>query len=401
MLFPLHLVAVAFAGARMPAAICHHRCAAPVAATLEAQHTLFARFNGAEWKGLATFVDPLTGEPGIPVAYDHVVVAQGDAAKRDSVVVRTSTTVGGEPQDDQVAWAGSTTDVDVDGSYSMQHPAGLGLATQLAAAATRADGTPLGVALDDALVLDCSLAVSDEERRRCLLAYDRTSRELTAALLLVETKAGAAAAPAGGATQATLIQLLGEWAGDASVRSRAPPPPPAKGFGRGLASRAADKPAAAARLNVFKARLSYGWDGRDTVARQLGVTGFDGQEAPPIRSVGTLLRHQGRWGEYEQVRFLADAACPSLLLLPSDCHVLAPLQLPEPSSGDAWSVEFGAVLPAGEVYGWQGWQGADDDDDESGNPNAASASSPRLVRIQRLHSADAFVSGTTSLCTAD
>ena len=56
-----------------------------------------------------------------------------------------------------------------------------GLATQLAAAATRADGTPLGIALDDALVLDCSLAVSDEERRRCLLAYDRTSRELTAA----------------------------------------------------------------------------------------------------------------------------------------------------------------------------------------------------------------------------
>lgn len=58
---------------------------------------------------------------------------------------------------------------------------------------------------------------------------------------------------------------------------------------------------------------------------------------------------EGEYGEYESVRFDGDETFPRLLMLPSGCHVLAPLQLTD----GPFQTEFGAELPPGESFGWQ------------------------------------------------
>lgn len=52
-----------------------------------------------------------------------------------------------------------------------------------------------------------------------------------------------------------------------------------------------------------------------------------------------------------QVKFTADGpASPRLLLLPGGCHVLAPRYLADAP----FLTEFGALLEAGESFGWMG-----------------------------------------------
>ena len=89
------------------------------------------------------------------------------------------------------------------------------------------------------------------------------------------------------------------------------------------------------------------------------------------------------------------------MLLPSSCHVMAPRKLPPAAASEraAFSTEFGALLAAGENFGWAGFQGEDADEQQS--EAEAEDDSPRLVRITRLYGGlDDFISGTTSLCTA-
>ena len=367
----------------------------------------FAKFNvDVAWQGTATVIDPNTCEPTLPpVTYDHFVSAE---PKKPGAIRTTTTTTSGSgaggKAEEVVVLEPSTFDVDLDGSFSTEHAEGLGLAEQLFAATgkERAVDAPH-------LVIEHSLAVSDDERRRCLLSY--AGGALERVLLLVERRLSADAVDP--APPATLYSLLGVWNGDACVRSLLPPAAeprgraPARGFGappsRGSARRALAKAVGGttSKTNVFKARLTYAWDGEELLQRQLQVTSFDGSELDAIRSVGTLRRHSGEWGEYESVDFVGDSSAPTLLLLPSSCHVLAPLQLPE--DGAAFSTEFGAVLEAGESFGWQGFRGVlpgvEEGQEEEGGDDDDDAQ--RLVRIGRLYNEGAFVSGTTSLCSTE
>ena len=120
----------------------------------------------------------------------------------------------------------------------------------------------------------------------------------------------------------------------------------------------------------------------------------------------------------------ADAARPTLLMLPQGCYVLAPSRLPPASSAAAegarddaggggsfaYSTEFGALLEPGESFGWQGYQAAAAADDggddatadgegaELAAPGEVDDEAPRLARIQRLYGTDGqYASGTTSL----
>ena len=160
------------------------------------------------------------------------------------------------------------------------------------------------------------------------------------------------------------------------------------------------------RTAVFKARLSYAWDGDATVARQMEATSFgEAAAAEPtatIRGVGELRRTEGKWADYERVVFAGDVSRPVLLLLPASCHALIPTRLPPRASNAAadafaFSTEFGALLEAGEGFGWRGYQPSDGVASEPEEDDGAM----RLVRIQRLYDASGrFISGTTSLCSA-
>ena len=148
------------------------------------------------------------------------------------------------------------------------------------------------------------------------------------------------------------------------------------------------------------------------------MTTFGGEnDLRPIRSTGKLEQHTGDFGDYERVRFEAgDRLQPTLTLLPAGCHVLAPLQLPVDGSDTgntddqdaqrSYSTEFGAVLEPGESFGWRGLQRSDkddiDDDELAAQEPDGSDDSPRLVRSARLYAGvGEFVSGSTSLCTAE
>ena len=380
------------------------------------------------WRGYATLIDPRTAVPTLPgVTYSHFVASDEDER---AAAVRTTTSVGAAGPDkkleETVAYVGGNADIDLDGSYSCEHPDGLALATLLLNSAEESKKTPA----ETHRVIEHSLAVSDEERRRCLLSYSTTTGALDSVLLLVEKKGEAADV----AAQSTLYSLVGTWRGDACVRSptaaatsKAP-----RGFGKdrgggggfGGGGKQKDSSApdslGAFRTAVFKARLTYAWDGDTSVARQLCVTSSfgGGGDLDAIRSSGTLLREEGDYGEYESVRFVGDATLPTLLLLPAACHLLAPLQLPVASAGGGdlpdgpvpFSTEFGAVLEPGESFGWRGYQPSDDigvqlEEGEEELPPLdpeGDASAPRLVRSSRLYSAvGKLVSCTTSFCEAE
>ena len=100
-------------------------------------------------------------------------------------------------------------------------------------------------------------------------------------------------------------------------------------------------------------------------------------------------------------------------MLPAACHVIAPLKLPlaDAAAPEAsFQIEFGAVLEAGESFGWRGYMPSDDEGVELAEGETelppldpeGSSDAPRLVRISRLYSRlGQFASGTTSLCEAE
>ncbi len=398
------------AGYTTPAQRCRASNVRAVDGTDE-QWIAFGKFNTmVAWTGTATVIDPLTAVPSPSVAYDHFVASVPGAPRS---IKTTTTTATGTRSEETVSLSGSGLDVDLDGSYSADHPNGLELAALLGG----------GTANDGGIVLEHSLACSDRERRRLLLSYDGASGTLLQVLLLVEGRRaeGEAAPPPCSAPPTSLFSLLGVWVGDACMRSVTRAAAGGFGFGGGgfagggLGASGRKKSggkgalAAAVRTAVFKARLSYAWDGGAVVARQMEATSFgEASSASPtatIRAVGELRTTKGEWSDYESVTFAADAARPVLLLLPSSCHILAPTRLPArdktaPSGkGDAafaFSTEFGVVLEPGEGFGWRGYQEGDRPPEEDAADDAM-----RLVRIQRLYDeSGSFVSGTTSLCSA-
>lgn len=343
-------------------------------------------FNVGTWQGVCHDIDPITAEPSFPCATYSCRVALFDQSR----VVTTATV--GEIERDETFIIDTATDIDLDGTYSAEHSAGMELVGLLAPDA-RSSST----------VIEHSIATSDSERRRCLLVYEgeggQTPLVLSRVLLLVETREGAAETLA---PPCTLTALLGDWVGDASVRRpRAPPPPPPRGFGGGVARKTGDgRPArsaaqqrsegAGAGTNVYKARLKYAWDGERLVVRRLGVTSFAGDDLDAITSMGRLSSHAGRFGDYDSVSFemSGDPAAPRMLLLPAGCHVLAPCVL---ADDGAFSTEFGAMLEAGESFGWKGFVPSEagegergGDDEPSVAPDATDDGAPRLVRVQRL-----------------
>ena len=375
----------------------------------------FKEFNTrVAWEGTATTIDPRTAVPSAPIEYKHYVFEHED----EFSVRTTTTTADGARCDETMAYARAGLDVDLDGSYSAEHRDGLKFPSLFG-------GSDLGATV----VLEHSLATSDRERRRLLLSYSADSGALEQVLLLVEGRCvdGEDAPPPANAPQSTLYALLGTWAGDACMRSVARSQP-ARAAGLGFGARTGGKMSKAqgaasgkgevVRTAVFKARLSYAWDGETTVARQLLATSFgedSGEPTATIRGVGQLQTTAGEWADYESVTFPADASKPVLLLLPASCHILAPTQLPplgghdgdEASSAFPFSTEFGALLEPGEGFGWQGYQAAaeyeeESEESEGGVLPEGDAEAMRLVRIQRLYDdSGSFVSGTTSLCTAE
>jgi hypothetical protein len=390
----------------------HHASAMSSAAPWKS----YLAFNAnSGWRGYATIIDPATAVPTLPgIEYSHFV-----AAEEEDASIRTTTTLGSSGPDaktvETVQFFAGNIDVDLDGSYSCDHANGLGLAALL---------------LDDATarrVVEHSLAVSDDERRRCLLSYCAETGVLESVLLLVEKKGSNVDI----AAHSTLFSLCGTWRGDACSRSpvasKPAKPTNSRGSGGGFgAKRRADGPVGAdspssspsalgsVRTAVMKQRLTYAWDGERNVARQLCVTGFgSGDAMDAIRSTGTLSTAEGAYGEYESVRFVGDAALPTLLMLPAACHVIAPLKLPaaEAAASEAsFQIEFGAVLEPGESFGWRGYMPSDDEDVEPAEGESelppldpeGSSEAQRLVRISRLYSrVGQFASGTTSLCEAE
>lgn len=357
------------------------RCLPVRAVAADEQWKSFKQFNAVAWTGTATAIDPGTGVPSEPVAFEHRVTSVAPQTVRTTTVITTEPDVQAE---ECVRFSGAL-DVDLDGSYSAEHRDGLAITALL------------GSAEPDCIVFEHSLAVSERERRRLLLAYSEESGKLQQVLLLVEGRVGAGetALLPPPMSQTNLYALLGKWVGDAAVRSRRPAPGP-RGFGRRMAD--------VVRTAVYKARLSYGWDGGTVVVRQLQATGFGENSSAPtstLRAVGELRRTSGQWADYEVITFPGDASFPVLLLLPAGCHALVPTQLPAAASAHSFSMEFGALVEPGESFGWKSYQPSGEAEVEAGPPEE-DVNATRLARIQRLYDASGkFVSGTTSLCSAE
>lgn len=122
-------------------------------------------FNVGTWRGRCTRVSPTTAEPlGDEIAYvQEVRTEQRDS---DQLVLRSITQVDGtEAAVTDYLWPSSTTDIDLDGTYSAEYPS-LEQAALFGAAAAAAAAQEREV-----FVVEHSVASSDEERRRCLLVY--------------------------------------------------------------------------------------------------------------------------------------------------------------------------------------------------------------------------------------
>ena len=230
----------------------------------------FANFNVGRWAGRATgfaVTRPTAGAPEAsallgPVAYTHVVGARRDRPLELALM----TSCGPDDRCQESLTLSGWTDVDVDGSFSDHHARGLPHAQMLIRAMGR-EGAAVEAARDatSPLVIEHSLALSDRERRRCLLIYGGETTEdtdrmggavLSHVLLLLETKMGAeadaeaealaaaeaamqavaeaeavvaraaegaaaegASAAASSEAAALLSPLINEWVGDACVRT--------------------------------------------------------------------------------------------------------------------------------------------------------------------------------------
>ena len=120
-------------------------------------------FNVGTWRGRCTRVSPTTAEPlGEEIAYVQQVVTEQRNAEQ--LVLRSITQVdGADAAATDYLWPSSTTDIDLDGTYSAEYSSLEQAALFGAAAAAQGER--------EVFVVEHSIASSDEERRRCLLVY--------------------------------------------------------------------------------------------------------------------------------------------------------------------------------------------------------------------------------------
>ena len=123
-------------------------------------------FNVGTWRGRCTRVSPTTAEPlGEEIAYVQQVVTE--QRNSEQLVLRSITQVdGADAAATDYLWPSSTTDIDLDGTYSAEYSS-LEQAALFGAAAAAAQGQ----GEREVFVVEHSIASSDEERRRCLLVY--------------------------------------------------------------------------------------------------------------------------------------------------------------------------------------------------------------------------------------
>eukprot|EP00966_Prymnesium_polylepis_P028993 672303-Prymnesium_polylepis.1 len=236
------LVALATSGFSLPplGPRASPRCAAPRAS---ASTSTWAEFNCGTWVGYAVSVDPITSEPQPAYRSTRVTVTKPVGGTVDI----TSVVGDGDDQQrcvDAVSLTDVSLDVDLDGApgpfvrslcsrprrparrarpprhtrpprpalgrlvtgtYSAQHDGQLQHVALMG-----------GAALASGRVIEHSVAVSDDSRRRCLLAYSESGL-LERVVVVVETKDGRT--PSETVAPCTLLALVGEWRGDASVRA--------------------------------------------------------------------------------------------------------------------------------------------------------------------------------------
>lgn len=210
-------------------------------------------FNCGTWEGTATRIDPATAEPLFPeVPY---VLHQRPTASGEACACQVDVDLGvGKPSaSSTVVFGPSCTDVDIDGSYSTQRSVDETTRALAGSSRVAAEGE----------VLDMCVALSDNERYRCLLAYEANC--LAHVVLLRERRVaedGTATPGPPPSAPCTLTTLLGDWHGDATLRRPPPTARPAGGFGQ-------RRKAAPGVVNVYKATVRFQWDGRDLVVRRL------------------------------------------------------------------------------------------------------------------------------------
>jgi len=390
-------------------------------------------FNVAGWRGWCIRVDARSSRPiGKKAGYLHSVAHASSVLELTTWLDEQDGGSSNTPVRDVLS-LGEETDMDLDGTFSTEYRDGCAMYELLRDAcnpvqlAAESDGASANVADDAptaALVLEHALAVSDTERRRCMLAYDQEGA-LVDVLLMSEARSPDKASvppsePPVASAASGVLSLLGTWQGDAVVR-RPSKSKASKGFGTGLprggkGGRSMQKArggAVASKLfekdvTVFKSRVEYNCDG-EYLSRTVGITSFKGDDLGEISTIGRVVATSGEWSDHEAVVFdrTGDASEPMLLFLPAGCHVLAPRRIaplysdaPGGQPAQSFSTEFAAILEPGESFGWMGYVPGKDGDVTIGDESAKSESS-RLVRVGRLYSSsDTFVSGTTSLCTA-
>lgn len=409
--------------ARAPAPLCRDAASSPWVA--------LKSFNCGTWHGQCVAYDRTdTRAPPASIAYNHTVCESGTPLEL------TSTTIiqGSDAPVLHPLRFSSTTDVDLDGSFSDEHAGERGLLHARALLeATHGPEAHQGTEL----VLEHTLAISDTERWRCLLFYgealppavggddaeaaspsaagdsDSVLRQL---LLLMERRAVASAKPVPPLSQPSLDELVGTWVGDACARAPkdAPLPPGAPSdvqlFGH-------------CSTNVYNARLEYTarelWDGNRAVSRRLHCTSFGGEQMEPIVSSGALAPDPSPAYDVLTINF-GGSDGTAMVLLPGGAHVVAPTRI---GSGRPFATEFSVLLAPGESFGWESYslQEALDQgrpptvpvaagggisrgvfptrDADAVNLGVSSGNgAPRLARVQRLYSGrETFVSGTTSL----
>ena len=168
--------------------------APPTASQVAASDSPFlalGNFNVGTWRGRCTRVSPSTAEPlGDEIAYVQEV--RTEQRNSEQLVLRSITQVdGADASATDYLWPSSTTDIDLDGTYSAEY-SGLEQAALFGAAAAAQ-----GAAEREVFVVEHSIASSDEERRRCLLVYRAAAAGEEGAATAGEDGASAGAAEDG------------------------------------------------------------------------------------------------------------------------------------------------------------------------------------------------------------
>jgi len=390
----------------------------------ESPWTSYVSFNHGTWHGRASVID-VSSQAMLACDYIHEVKTTAKPLE-----VSTKTACGGAVALETVV-LDSTTDVDLDGSYSASSSFAGASALAILAAARAAAGSDTGPSTPaERFLVEHSIAVSETERRRCMLLYDGQAGDLEQVIMLFERRSAALPPP----PPATLDSLVGTWAGDASIRTpkAAAFPPTGKSRGRPARPRggggfggggdggrgrggggggggSSTKLFGMWSTNVFKSELRYAsralWDDNVAVSRRLQVTSFSGDELEPIDSTGSFSADFT--AKPAAIRFGGPGA-PALWLLPAASHILAPTKISTEMGRFPFSSEFGTMIAPGESFGWMGYRAGDGDDEVDSTqvvsfdgqaPTDAEAS--RLARVQRLYDEDrSYVSGTTSLLSA-